>query len=246
MTPPTVDAAIGRIQLVDLSVEPDATLLRRAYTEILAPSFPPDQLDSFEVVTESDTVLVGVATHDRSPVGAVVADPFDRVLLLSYLAVRPGIRGGGVGGALLAHLLPAWRERCGSDVVLAEVEDPRLHPAGEFGDPTARLRFYQRAGFGLLPVPFTQPRVRPDARREPGLLLAGWPMAGPVPAAMVRSFVTDYYRSAEGTGPGQDPELDALLTAVEGQGPELAPLTLDRYEQVPLLDVPTRRPGEQG
>ncbi|MEV0002334.1 GNAT family N-acetyltransferase [Micromonospora sp. NPDC050980] len=237
MIPPTVDAALGRIHLRDLSTEPDPALLRRAYREVLAPSFTPDQMVSFESLATPGTTWVGVALHDGAPVGVIVTDPFERVLLLSYLAVRPGLRGSGVGAVLLDHVLPAWRRRCGSDVVLAEVEDPRAHAAGDFGDPTARLRFYQRAGFGLLPVPFVQPRVRDDARRERGMFLAVRPGGETVPQDLVRSFVVDYYEDAEGPEVRDDPEFAALLTAVDRQPAALVPLTPDRYAEIPTLDV---------
>jgi GNAT superfamily N-acetyltransferase len=237
MTPSTVDAAIGRIELRDLAAKPDLELLRRAYADILVPSFPPDQLEDIEVLIESSTTLVGVALHDGAPVGVIVADPFDGVLLLSYLAVRPGTRGGGIGGALVGRLLPAWRERSGADVTLAEVEDPRLHPAGEFGDPAARLRFYQRAGFGMLPVPFAQPRLRPDAFREPGMLLAVQPGDAAVPKDLVKSFLIEYYESAEGLEVHDDPEFNALVSVVDRQGSELTPLALDQHPTVPPLNV---------
>ncbi|MEV1318297.1 GNAT family N-acetyltransferase [Micromonospora arborensis] len=237
MTPSTVDAAIGRIELRDLYDEPDLDLLRRAYVDILLPSFPPDQLEDIDVLVQSSTTFVGLALHDGAPVGVMVADPFDGVLLLSYLAVRPGIRGGGIGGLLVGRLLPAWRERSGADVVLAEVEDPRLHPAGEFGDPGARLRFYQRAGFGMLPVPFAQPRLRPDALREPGMLLAVQPSDAAVSADLVKSFLIEYFESAEGLEVHDDPEFNALVAVVERQGPELTPLALEQHPTVSPLDV---------
>ncbi|MGC4855559.1 GNAT family N-acetyltransferase [Micromonospora sp. DT4] len=238
MTPLTVEVAIGRIELRDLFVEPDLDLLRRVHTEILAPSFPPHQLEDVEALGRSTTTFVGVAMDGGSPVGAVVAEPFDRVLLLSYLAVRPGIRGGGIGSALLSQLLPSWRSHSNADAILAEVEDPRMHSTSEFGDPTARLRFYQRAGFGVLPVPFTQPRLRPDAMREHGMLLAVQPVHGAVPRDVVRSFLIEYYESAEGVGVHDDPEFNALVAVVERQALKLTPLALDHYGAVPALEVP--------
>ncbi|MET8040067.1 GNAT family N-acetyltransferase [Micromonospora sp. NPDC005215] len=237
MTPPTVDTAIGRIELRDLNDQPDLDLLRRAYDDILVPSFPAHQLDDLEVLAGSSETFVGVAVHDAAPVGVIVAEPIGGVLLLSYLAVRPGTRSGGIGGLLVGRLLPAWRERSGADVVLAEVEDPRLHPAGEFGDPAARLRFYQRAGFGMLPVPFAQPRLRPDALREPGMLLAVQPCDAAVPKDLVTSFLVEYFESAEGLEVHDDPEFNALVAVVERQGPALTPLALDQHPTVPPLDV---------
>ncbi|WFE38536.1 GNAT family N-acetyltransferase [Micromonospora sp. WMMD998] len=239
MIPPTVDAALGRIHLRDLSTDPDPALLRRAYREVLEPSFPPDQLVSFDSIATCEATWAAVALHDGSPVGVIVTDTFERVLLLSYLAVRPGLRGSGVGAVLLDHVLPAWRRRAAAEVVLAEVEDPRAHVAGDFGDPAARLRFYQRAGFGLLPVPFVQPRVGDDAPRERGMFLAARPGDAAVPQDLVRSFVVDYYEDAEGPDVHDDPEFVAVLAAVERQPAALTPLPPDGYAEIPTLDVAT-------
>jgi hypothetical protein len=164
------------------------------------------------------------------------------VLLLSYLAVRPGIRGGGIGAALLRQLLPGWRDRSGSEMVVAEIEDPRAHQPTELGDPTARVRFYQRQGYRLLPVPFVQPRVAADQGRVRGMLLVVAPdeRVGdqPVPAHLVRAFLTEYFDSAEGVGADDDPELAALLAIVERGGRQLTPLQPDRYAEIPPLNVP--------
>jgi len=243
----SVSVPFGRIHLHDFSQIPNSGLLRRGYTEILVPSLPAGELEDLDGLAdrvEAGSAYAAVALHDDVPIGMVVADPFDqvRVLLLSYLAVRPGIRGGGVGTALLREVLPRWRDHSGSQIVLAEIEDPRAHRANDFGDPVARVRFYQRQGYRLLPVPFVQPRVAADKDRVRGMLLAVAPDERvddqPVPAHLVHAFLTDYFESAEGVGVRDDPERDALLAVVERGGAHLTLLRPDRYAEIPPLNVP--------
>ena len=240
----------GRIQFHDFSQIPDSGLFRRGYTEILEPSLPAGELEDLDELAsrvEAGETYAAVALHDGVPIGMVVADPFDevRVLLLSYVAVRPGIRGGGVGAALL-RLLPAWRDRSDVEIVLAEIEDPRAHQVSDYGDPVARVRFYQRQGYQLLPIPFVQPRVAADQDRVPGMLLIVAPdeRAGdrPVSRQLVHAFLTNYFESAEGAEVQDDPEFKALLAVVERSGPELALLPPDRYAEIPPLNVPPAEP----
>ncbi|MER7168409.1 GNAT family N-acetyltransferase [Micromonospora sp. NPDC000207] len=247
MTPPEVPPADGPIEVRELSAGHDVELLHQGYAEILLPSFPPDQLESVDVLDEgvaSGTTHVGVAVADDRLLGMAVADSFDGVLLLSYVAARPGLRGGGVGSALLTGLLPRWRDRIGAEVVLAEVEDPRRHPVGEFGDPRARLRFYQRLGFGLLPFPFFQPRIRPESRRQHGMLLMVQTTGVPVRASLVRTFVTEYFAGAEGETVDEDPEYAALLALLDRQPAESTPLGVEDLHTVPLL-APTGEAAER-
>ncbi|MDG4827853.1 GNAT family N-acetyltransferase [Solwaraspora sp. WMMD1047] len=241
-----VDVPFGKIYLQDLSVNPDTGLLRRGYLEILVPSLPPGELEDLDGLADrvaANSTYAAVALHEDAPIGMVVADTFDEapVLLLSYLAVRPGIRGGGVGAALLRHLLPSWRDRSDSEIVVAEIEDPRAHRPTEFGDPAARVRFYQRQGYRLLPVPFVQPRVAADQDRVRGMLLVVAPdeRAGElVPARLLHAFLTEYFDSAEGVRADDDPELAALLAIVERGGRQLTLLPPDRYAEIPPLNVP--------
>jgi predicted N-acetyltransferase YhbS len=73
----------------------------------MVPSFPPDELETEEELVSGlrsgrSRVLVAVGT-DGNVLGGAVGEyfPRSRVMLLAYLAVLPGGRGGGVGSAVL-------------------------------------------------------------------------------------------------------------------------------------------------
>ncbi|MDM4719624.1 GNAT family N-acetyltransferase [Micromonospora sp. WMMA1363] len=243
MSIPSAAASTDKIRFQDFADDPDPELLNRTYAEILEPSFPADELDGLDDLTgrvADGTAYLAVAVRgDDEPVGTIVVDVFHDcdAPLLSYLAVRPGVRGGGIGAALLASRLPVWRERAGARAIIAEVEDPRHHGTTAYGDPAARLRFYQRQGFGLAPVPFVQPRVRPDADRVTGMFLAVWPGEQRLPATTLRAFMTEYFVSAEGPDVHDDPLFNALLAALDRHGPTPKLFSPDGYAQIPSLDV---------
>ncbi|WP_161937900.1 GNAT family N-acetyltransferase [Serinicoccus chungangensis] len=200
---------------------------RDCYAQVLAPSFPADELvgeDDFVAACRRPTSQVVVALDGTEPVGVSVVDavaPDAPVALLSYLASHPVRRAGGVGSRLMERL------RARGPMLLVEIEDPRAHDDRGFGDPRRRIEFYRRHGVRALDVPFFQPPVAPGRPRVEGMLL-GVLTPGPVPeridAGPVRAYLTDYLR-----GSGED--LDAapastLLEALAG-------------ETVPVIDLPT-------
>ncbi|WFE23528.1 GNAT family N-acetyltransferase [Solwaraspora sp. WMMD937] len=239
---PSAAESTSQIQFREVAGGQHLELLTRTYSEILEPSLPADQLDGLDELAgrvADGTAHMSVALHGDEPVGTIVVDVLDEcdALLLSYLAVRPGARGGGIGRAMVERWLPVWRERTGTRAIIAEVEDPRHHDATMYGDPAARLRFYQRQGFNLVPVPFAQPRVRPDAERVPGMLLAVWPGDQRLPGTTLRAFVAEYYVSAEGPEVHDDPLFNALLAMIDRCGPTPELIPPHRYMEIPSLDV---------
>lgn len=163
-----------------------------------------------------------------------------RVLLVQYLAIAPGRRGGGIGAALLGAAVSAWRENLHPVMVLGEVEHPGFHAASEaHGDPEARLRFYARHGGRVLAVPYFQPGNEPGAERVPALLLMTLatedPAATSVPAAPLRTFLLEYFVDSEGSLADDSPTR-ALFDAVAGD--RVALLGVDELDRVPvgLLD----------
>ena len=161
----------------DLRAERDEALLRRFYDEVLRLSFDDDELMEVDSLadglrSEDDPrALASVAVDDVGRVaGGVVGELYEAetVLLLAYLAVRPGERGRGVGTELVQRVLPGWFADPHVALAIAEVHDPRFWPddAAE-----ARLRLYDRLGGRVLGVPFVQPALGEGRERVRGFLL---------------------------------------------------------------------------
>src|SRR5579863_8148946 len=183
------------------------------YRQILVPSFPADELidlEDVQTLAASKAASVWLAENeDGTILGGAVAewDESVRVLLLGYLAVRPGIRGAGIGGPLYLTALDSWRERFKPCIVLAELDDPAVHRGSEeYGDPVARLRFYLCRGSQILDLPYFQPALSPTKGRIPGLLLLVL-HADPdfaedddntIDAGIVRKFLENYQIQYEG------------------------------------------------
>jgi hypothetical protein len=190
-----------------------APVIETFYHQILVPSFPPGELisiDEVQAIATGDAGSVWLAQdEDGTILGGAVAEwnESTRVLLLGYLAVRPGTRGGGTGGPLYVAALACWRERFNPCLVLAEVEDPAAYDGSEaYGDPGARLRFYLNRGSRILHLPYFQPALGPEGVRIPGLLLlvlhADPVFAGAgdntIDAGVVREFLENYQSEYEG------------------------------------------------
>jgi predicted N-acetyltransferase YhbS len=233
----TVDTAPA-VTVRELEAGVDTGTFRELYDQVLAPSFRESELVESEVLAEavtSDRVIISVAVGPGGTVlGGMIADWYDdtRVLLLSYLAVRPGLRGRGIGHALIDATVPALRARLDPLVVLGEVEDPRYFSDTRFGDAVARLRLYQRYGARFLPLPYLQPEVRPGHGRVPNLLLtvflvdeAACPAPGFVDGTVIDRFLERYFTEHEGPAQPDDVALAELRAACRRPG------------GLPLLDV---------
>jgi GNAT superfamily N-acetyltransferase len=195
---------VGDVSIRFLEGESDASTLRELYDSVIAPSFPPAEREPIEKlrrVLSADELRGAIAVMpDGTPVGALFLEWFAdiRAALLCYFAIRPDLRGQGIGRRLIAVATPQWRAALKPHVVFAEAEDPHFRdadpavPAGgaantdggirtdggtrtdgrvDYGDDDARLRLY--AGFDVrrLTIPYLLPELAPGAGRQPGLLL---------------------------------------------------------------------------
>ncbi len=153
-------------------------MVDRIYTDILRPSFPPDELAPLATlragVTAGVVTMIAAVDTFGAPHGVAVGEwsSSARVVTLNYLATAPNERSQGIGGRLLSAAISAWQRRYRPCVLLAEVERPDRHRASaQHGDPVARLRFYQRYGARALDVPHFQPMLSPETDRAYGMLL---------------------------------------------------------------------------
>lgn len=224
---------ISTVPMSDVGPE----VVHRYYADLMAPAFPPNELMSWEelaLALRRGAVEGLLALEDASPVAGLLLEPHAHgdVVLLSYLVVAPALRGRGLGADLIHRAV-------GDDprLVLAEIEDPRFHPPDPLtGDPVRRARFYDRIGSRLLPIPFSQPSLRPGAPRVRNLLLITIPSAwrgATVPGPLLRRFLDEYYSTSEGKEALDDPEYRSLRSATED--PELA--------LVPLAELDAARTG---
>ena len=225
-----------------LTTEAEILALHR---DVLEPSFPPAELiapdelwreverGTLEVLGTVDEAEDGTVAHAVS--GVVSAwFPEEQVLLVVYLAIAPGHRGAGVGGALLGAALDAWSASHRPLAILAEVEHPAHHTASEtHGDPTARVRFYARHGGKALALPYFQPGDGPGGERVPALMLVALRSADrtALPAPPLRAFLVRWLTASEGST-ADDAATRRLLDAAAGT--DVALVGLDAVDQLPV------------
>jgi GNAT superfamily N-acetyltransferase len=210
------------IRLHDLRRAYDPDLLAHVYHAVLEPSFSIEELDPLDSIAEAladdgdPLTLAVVALDGDTAVGALVGELYrsSAVLLIAYLAVRPEAHGRGIGSWLLSSVGQQWYRDLDVALAVAEVHDPRHYGVTEGPQAAERLRFYGRRGGRLLQMPFIQPALGPDRQRVRHMLLLashvapralapslGVPSLDPV---RIRTFVRDYYASAEGRVPPPD------------------------------------------
>src|SRR2546423_5460254 len=232
-------------------------LLDAVYADVLAPSFPPDELatraDLVDGLAGGGTSLATILDPAGAPLAAAVVEwaAGSGILLLSYLAARPGARGGGYGAALLGYAQRDWLDRYGAVALVAEIEHPAAHDGNAaHGDPAARVRFYARNGGRALDLPYFQPALAPGGQRVYGLILAVLATgAGPAPdriaAEPLRRFLTEYLIGTEGAV-GTDPATEALVRGLDRPG-GVPLLPLDEPDRLPVSTKdgqdPSRRPA---
>jgi GNAT superfamily N-acetyltransferase len=240
---------VDELEVRELHRDFDRQLLVRLYREVLEPAFAPEELEGIESLASRLTrpgepgSLVAVALGpDGDVVGGLVADHDRdcRVLLLSYLAVRPDLRGQGIGSRLMRDVVPAWYEARQVLLTLAEVHDPR-HWSDRGDMAVARLRLSERLGARALATRFVQPSLHGDRERVRGFLLLALHVDPSIrlrdgdkegiPASLLARFVRRYYDDAEGPVSSPDPELASLLARIE-QDDLMQLVPLSEYERV--------------
>jgi GNAT superfamily N-acetyltransferase len=208
------------------------------YDEILAPAFDGAELVEraglLADLADDEAVTRGAIAYDEAGlvIGGIVGDwfPESRVMLISYLAARRGLRGHGIGQRLLGEVMPVWISRFGALLSVAEVENPQFYHGDEdHGDPQARLRFYARLGAKIIAIPYFQPALSTEQSRVRNLflmVLSAEPSVlredNGVDAPTVQYFIEEYVIGSEGDV--DDDEIRALRAALRAN------------DVIPLLD----------
>jgi GNAT superfamily N-acetyltransferase len=230
------------IQLFDEHCPRAGELLRELHDEILLPSFRPDEYVSPAVLDPQNKLALFACDEEGLVLGGALGeiDPVSGVLLLGYLAIRPGFRGTGIGSVLMAALRERWLGHGEETLAVLEIDDPRHHAAHlDHGDPEARLRFYGGHGVRLLTIPYFQPRISSDQPRGYHMLLGVIPPAGETlpsaaPAGPVLVFLREYFAGEdkdEGRAVHDDAELQRLLDACAG--PDIDLVAVEDISRIP-------------
>lgn len=223
-------AEINRSLLIEELDLGDDGSLSELHRDVFTPNFPADELDDEATMAtglRSGTAMVSVARAGSGDLlGGVVGEWFaaSGVMLLSYIATRPGSRSGGVGTRLLTAAKASWSERHKPSLIVAEVEDPRYHDGVAYGEPWSRLRFYGRLGCRALDLPYFQPALGAGRRRVTNLLLmvvggdAADPAAASVDGGLVECFLVEYFELCEGPIADGDLAATRMLAACRAPG----------------------------
>ncbi len=236
------------------SLESNDTL-DRIFQSVLVPAFSAEELEPLESLRgylESNPVeAFGLYAADSSgPIGCCIYYPYPEAnsLLLGYMAVVSNERSGGVGTRLFEASRDEWFGSNQYELVLAELDDPRVYPVVNGISPQRRIEFYSKLGAELICGPYFQPCVRPGSQRVYDMLLvklggtARSLRASPpgVPAHIVAAFLREYFSEEEDTRDADAGDLQWLMEAYEGKG-SIPVLPVADYCDYDAPTVPSRR-----
>lgn len=195
---------IQRFQPPDLAPPLGAQLDR-----LIEVSFPPAEREPFAhflQAVEAGYYHLYLAVEGADLLGFAAINPLDcaGVFLLSYLAVDPGARSGGIGGRLLDHVHGDLKAKGGRGLLL-EIES-LAEATPDPADPRRRrLAFYRRHGAIPLDFPYSVPDLSdPTFQKQLRMDLLWLPAAPGTPMlspAEIRGCVRSIYLDDYGLPP---------------------------------------------
>jgi GNAT superfamily N-acetyltransferase len=238
----------SRASVVEVNSTTRPDLLQSLYDEVLVKSFSRNDLGAPWWKVDTDTLTQSLLALDSSGdvIGGAVSElfPHSRVRLLYWLAIRPELRGQGIGTLLMNHVAQSWYGQPGQKMVVGEIDDPRYW-SGDSQDPLLRLKFYHRLGVRALDRPYFVPAVGPGYVSAYHVFLVSFDATAPailpngrVDGIVVRTFINEYLKFAAkfSTGNQFDQESEWLLSFYDGSAIPLVPLL--EYESLPDLAPP--------
>jgi hypothetical protein len=231
--------------------------LDRIYRDVLTPAFTSDELEPLEdlrgYLRSDPPEAFGLSAASPSgPVGCCIYYPYPEgnALLLGYMAVVADERSRGTGTRLFEVSREAWFGSGQYDLVLTELDDPRVFPVVNGIDPGRRIQFYSRLKGMLICGPYFAPCVRPGGGRVHDMLLvvlggstrALHTSPAVVSGELVAKFLTDYFSVEQELGEFDDADFDWLLEAYE-QYATVPLIPLADYRSWDAPRAPSRRQG---
>ncbi len=128
------------------------------FYQIMEQSFPPDEIRSFEgqkALLEKPAYQIWIVGEGQLD-GFFAVYEWEDALFIEHFAVRPAIRGKGLGSAALQDLLKKIGKRAYLEVELPENEFARR-----------RIGFYERNGFAFNDYPYYQPALSAEKHPVP-------------------------------------------------------------------------------
>jgi hypothetical protein len=146
---------------------------------------------------------------------------------------------------LLEEVRREWYGKGGLTLVLAEIDDPRYHPASANIDPERRVAFYARHETQIVTGPYFQPRLDGEGKQRVYdmflAVLCGDGKAS-LPAPTITAFLKEYF-----TASGEDSDWP-LADDSEGQWlldwyskrETVGLQPVDKYSNVEIPRIPSR------
>lgn len=120
---------------------------------IMMASFPESERRTYggqrELLADPHYRLITEMDENNNIIAFLAAWEFPQFRFVEHIAVDPGIRGGGIGGKLMAAYIGE-----STQPILLEVEPPDTDLAQR------RISFYERLGFRLNPFEYVQPPLQ--------------------------------------------------------------------------------------
>ena len=175
-----------------------------AFWEIYAGAFPPSERDPREVIAATAGAGWVARTRSGGRTVAMASLQFLRAVpvgFLVYLAVAPGLKGQGLGGALLEWL----RERAaGAEGLVWEVDRVEAAEGDERLKRARRIRFFEAHGARRLAGPYLQPALDGRTVVPMDLLRLDGPEVSPegFARAVTRAIYLEKYGALNGVDTG--------------------------------------------